>query len=93
VLEIVVVCSTKISAHGSVVVGNDNSATPCGLLGVNAVFNSQTCCLDCIVQNGSVFVVTDTTEVYDAVRRQEVLGAPSSVLRSASSDELCRVVV
>lgn len=93
VLEIVVVGGAQVGDHGAVVVGDDNSTAAGGLLGVDAVLNSETGLLDCIVQDCGILVVTDTAEEDSAVGWKQVLGSSSSVLGTTSGNEFGGVVV
>lgn len=93
VLKVVVVGGTKLSAHGAVVAGNDNTATAGVDLGVDTVLDAETSLLDSIVEDGGVLVVTDTTEVDDAVGREEVLSTAGGVLGSTTSNQLSIVVL
>jgi hypothetical protein len=93
VVEVIVVGSTEISAQASVVASNDNTATPSLLLGVNTILDAEASGLDSIVHDGRVLVVTSTTEIHDAVGRQDILGATGRVLGGTSSNQLGIVVV
>src|SRR4051812_11148287 len=73
--------------------GNDNSATSSLFLLVDSVLDSETSCLDRIVEDGSIFIVTNTTKIDDRVVREHVLGTSSGVLTSSTSNQFCRVVV
>lgn len=73
---------------------SDHNSTASGGLGlVNAVFNAETGGLDSIVQDGGIFVVADSTEEYNAVGWENVLGSTSSVLGSTSGNQFGGVVV
>jgi len=72
---------------------NHNTTTSSFLLFVNSVFDTETCGLNGIVKDGCVFVVANTPKVDYGVVRKDVLGTSSCVLGSASSDELCGIVV
>lgn len=93
VVEAVVVGSTKIGNQRAVVAGDDGTAAPGLLVGVDAVLNAQTSGLDGIVENGRVLVVAGAAEVDDAVGGQDVLRATGGVLGGTTSDELGVVVV
>lgn len=93
VVDIVVVGGTEISAQASVVASNDNTASASLLLGVDSVLNTETSSLDGIVEDGRVLIVTSTTEVDNAVGRENVLGASGRVLGSTTGNELGVVVV
>ena len=58
-LQVVMVRSTEIRAHGTVMSGNDDTAPASLLLLVNTVFDSESSCLHRIVQDGSVLVVAN----------------------------------
>lgn len=93
VLKIVVVGGTELSAHGAVVAGNDNTATAGVDLRVDTVLNAETSLLDSIVEDGGVLVVTNTTEIDDAVGREEVLSTAGGILGSTTSNQLSIVVL
>jgi hypothetical protein len=88
VVKAVVVGSAEVSAETAVVAGDNNTASASWLLGVNTVLDTETGSLDGILQDGRVLVVTDTTEVDDAVGGEDVLGTTGGVLRSTSGNEL-----
>ncbi len=92
VLEVVVVGSAELGAHASVVSGDDNTAATSGLLGVDAVLDAETNLLDGIAQDGRVLVVTDSSNEYNAVRRQDVLGTARGVLCRSAGNQLGLVV-
>jgi hypothetical protein len=93
VLEVIVVRSRKICDHGSVVVG-DNDSAPAGRLGlIDTVLDAETGGLDGVVQDGGVLVVTNAAEEDDAVGRQHVLSSAGGILGAASRDEFGGVVV
>lgn len=93
VIDIVVVGSTEVGAETSVVASDDNTTSSGLLLGVDSVLDTEASSLDGIVKNGGVLVVTGTTEVDDAVGREDVLSTSGGVLSSTTSDELGVVVV
>lgn len=93
VVKIVVVGGTEISAQASVVASNDSTATTGLLLRINTVLDSKASSLDSIVENGRVLVVTGTTDVDNAVGREDVLSTSSTVLSRTTSNELGVVVV
>jgi hypothetical protein len=75
------------------VVGDDDATAASRFLFVDAVLDAQTSGLDGVVQDGSVFVVTDAAKVDDAVGREHVLRTTSGVLGSTSGNQLRGVVV
>lgn len=87
------VSSAKIRAQASVVAGNDSTTSASLFLGVDTVFNTETSGLDSIVKDSSILVIASATEVDDTVRREDVLSTSSTVLCSASSNQLGIVVV
>lgn len=93
VLKVVVVGGAKLSAHGAVVASDDNTATAGVDLGVDTVLDAETGLLDSIVEDGGVLVVTNTTEVDDAVGGKEVLSTAGGVLGSTTGDQLSIVVL
>lgn len=72
---------------------DNDSAASCRLLGINTVLDTETSLLDCIVENGSIFVVANTAKEDNAVGWEKVLSTTGGVLRSTSCDELGRIVV
>lgn len=88
VVKVVVVSGTEVSAETAVVAGDDNTTAAGGLLLVDTVLDTETSGLDGIVQDSSVLVITDTTEVDDAVVRQDVLGTTGGVLSGTTSNQL-----
>lgn len=93
VLEVVVVGSTEVSAERAVVASDDYTALSGRDLGVDAVLDAETDLLDGVTEGGGVLVVTDTTEVDDAVGGQDVLGTTGGVLGGTTSNQLGVVVV
>lgn len=93
VLQVVVVGSAELSAQRAVGAGDDDTAAASLLLGVDAVLDAEAGSLDGIAQDGRVLVVTDTTEVDNAVLGEDVLGTTGGVLGSTTSNELGVVVV
>lgn len=93
VVQVVVVGSAELSAQRAVVTSDDNTAAASLLLGVDTVLDAEASGLDSIVKDGRVLIVTDTTEVDDAVLGENVLGTTGRVLGSTTSDELGVVVV
>lgn len=93
VVKVVVVSGTEISAETAVVAGDDNTTATSGLLLVDTVLDTETGGLDGIVQSGSVLVITDTTEVDNAVVREDVLSTTGGVLSGTTSNQLSVVVV
>ena len=91
VLEVVVVGSAEVGAQGSVVAGNNDATLARADVGVDAVLDSEADLLDGVTQDIGVLILADTTEVDDAVGRQDVLRAAGRVLRRAARDQL-RVV-
>ena len=85
--------STELSYHAAVVASDDDTATAGGDLGVDTVLDAETGLLDGIVEDGGILVVTDTTEVHDAVGGEHVLRATGSVLGGTTGDQLGVVVV
>lgn len=92
-LEVVVVRGVERGAERPVVAGDDDTTPSSGNLGVNAVLDAEADIADSVVQNGGVLVVTDTTDIDDAVGGQHVLGAAGRVLGRTASDQLGVVVV
>lgn len=93
VVKIVVVGSTEISAQASVVAGDDGTTAASLLLRVDSVLDTETSSLDSIVEDSRVLVVTGTTNVDNAVRRENVLSTSGAVLGSTAGNELGVVVV
>ena len=92
-LDVVVVGSTELSYHAAVVASDDDTTPTGGDLGVDTVLDAETSLLDGVLEDGGILVVTDTTEVDDAVGGQDVLRATSRVLGRTTSDQLGIVVV
>ena len=92
VLQVVVVRSAQRGAQRPVVASDDGSAETRGNLLVDAVLDAQAGGAHGVLEDGGVLVVTDTTDVDDAVRGQDVLGAAGRVLGRAAGDELGVVV-
>lgn len=93
VVKVVVVGSTEISAQASVVTGDDGTTAASLLLRVDSVLNTETSSLDSIVEDGRVLVVAGTTNIDNAVWRENILGTSGAVLGSTASNELGIVVV
>jgi hypothetical protein len=92
-LQIVVVGGTQVGAHAAVVAGDDDAAATRGDLGINTVLDTQTGLLAGIAKDRGVLVIASTTEVDNAVRREQVLGTAGGVLGSAAGNQLGIVVV
>lgn len=74
-------------------VGDDNPTAPSRLFLIDAVLDAETSGLHGIVEDSSVFVVSNSTEEYNAVGWKNVLGSASGILGSTSSNQLGGVVV
>lgn len=93
VVKAIVVRSTEVSDQRAVLAGDDGAAAARLLSRIDAVLDTQASSLDGVVEDGRVLVVTGTSDVDDAVRGEDVLGATGRVLSSAAGDELGVVVV
>lgn len=92
-LKVVVVGGAELGAHTPVVAGDDNATAAGRDLGVHTVLNTEASLLAGLAEDIGVLVVANTTEVDDAVGRQEVLGTTGSVLGGATGNQLGIVVV
>ncbi len=88
VLQVIVVGSAQLGAHAAVVAGDDDGATAGGLLGVDAILDTQTGLPDSFVEDTGVLVVAGTAQVDDAVLGEDVLGTTGRVLGGAAGDQL-----
>jgi hypothetical protein len=92
-VDIIVVRSAQISAHGAVVPSNNDTTAAGLLLLVHAVFDPQTSLLDCIVEDSGVLVITNATKEDSGVGRKHILSATSGVLCSSAGDKLRGIVI
>jgi hypothetical protein len=92
-LQVIVIRSTEIRAHRSIMARNNDAAAAGLLLLVNAVFDSETSLLHRIVQDGSVLIISDAAKEDSRIWWEKVLGSASGILSSSSGDQLGRVVV
>lgn len=93
VVESVVVGSTQIRAHASVVARNHHAAPPGGLRWLDTVLDAEAGLLDGILENRGVLVVANAAQVDNAVVGQQVLGTSGRVLGGTASNELGVVIV
>lgn len=88
VLNLVVVGSSEISAHATVVAGDDDTATSGWVVSIDAILNTETGLLVGLLESSGVLVVADAANVNNRLLGENVLCATGSVLGSATSDEL-----
>ena len=88
VLHLVVVGSSEVSDHGSVVASNNDTAAAGLLLWIDAIFNTKTGLLVGRLQDVGILVVTDAAKVDDGVVWEDILGTAGGVLGGSASNEL-----
>lgn len=81
VLDLVLVCGSKVSDHAAVVAGDDDTALASGLDIVDTVFSVDTSLVAGVLENVGILVATNAADVEDRVVREHVLrsGRPMSV--------------
>lgn len=93
VLNLVVVGSSEVGAHASVVTSDNDTATASWVLSINTVLDTKSSLLVGIFQGRSVLVVAHAADVDNGVFWEHVLRATSSVLCRTASNKLCVEVV
>lgn len=93
VVQVVVVGGAQVGAETPVVAGDNDTAAAGGLGGLDAVLDTEAGLLDGVLEDSGILVVADTTEIDDAVVREDVLGATGGVLGGTTGDELGLEVV
>lgn len=87
VLKLVVVGSSKICAHRTVVTGDDDTTATSGGLLIVEVLSLDTSLLADVLKSLAVLVLANTANVEDRLGGQNVRGTSGGVLCSASSNE------
>lgn len=87
VLHLVVVGSSKVSDHRSVVASDNNTAAAGLLLWIDAVFDTKTCLLVGLLQDVGILVIADAAKVDDGVVWKDILGTAGGVLGGSASNE------
>lgn len=88
VLHLVVVCSSKVGDHGSVVTSDNDTAAAGLLLWIDAVLDTKAGLLVSLLQDAGILVVTDAAKVDDGVVWEDILGTAGGVLGGSASNEL-----
>lgn len=88
VLHLVVVGSSKVGDHGSVVTSNNDTAAAGLLLWIDTVLDTKTGLLVGLLQDVGILVVTDAAKVDDGVVWEDILGTAGGVLGGSASNEL-----
>jgi hypothetical protein len=85
-LELVVVGSSEVSAHGAVVAGDDHTAATSGSLLVVEVFGLDASVGRDLLQSLAVLVLANAADVDDRLGLKDVSSASCSVLRSTTGN-------
>lgn len=93
VLDLVVIGSRKISAHGAVVARNDDTTAASRCLLVVQVLGLDARLLGNLLQRLAVLVLADAANIYGRVGRQHVLCTSRRVLCCSAGDEHGLVVL
>jgi len=73
VLDLVLVCGSKVSDHAAIVARDDHTTFPSGLDIVDAVFGVDTSLVAGVLEDLSILVAANAADVDDGVFREHVL--------------------
>ena len=86
-LDLVVVGSSEVGAHGAVVASDDNTAAAGGRLLVVEVLGLDTSICRDLLKSLTVLVLANAADVYDRLGLEDVRSTPGSVLGGTASNE------